>query len=45
MKKKKENQQEKVNKMKYWFFQKTSKIDKPLGRLIWKSRQNYQYQE
>ena len=32
MKKTKENQQEKVSKTKYSFFQKANKIDKALGR-------------
>lgn len=35
----------KINKTRYWFFQKTNKIGKPLGRLIRKNGQNYQYQE
>ncbi|MGN4158051.1 hypothetical protein [Staphylococcus auricularis] len=33
---------ERVNKTKSWFFEKISKIDKPLARLTKKKRENYQ---
>ena len=32
----------KINKTKSWFFEKTSKIDKPLARLIKKKREKNQ---
>ena len=32
----------KINKTKSWFFEKVSKIDKPLARLIKKKRENNQ---
>ena len=32
----------KINKAKSWFFEKTNKIDKPLGRLIKRKRQKNQ---
>ena len=31
---------EKINKTKSWFFEKTSKIDKPLTRLIKEKKKN-----
>ena len=31
---------EKINEMKSWFFEKLNKIDKPLGRLIKKKRED-----
>ena len=32
----------KINKTKSWFFEKINKIDKPLARLIKKTRENTQ---
>ena len=31
-----------INKTKSWFFEKMNKIDKPLGRIIKKSREKTQ---
>ena len=31
----------KINKTKNWFFQKVSKMDKPLGRLIKKKKRRW----
>ena len=42
MQKKQERPQQKINKVKSWFFERITKIDKPLARLIKKQREKNQ---
>ena len=42
MQKKQERPQQKINKVKSWFFERINKIEKPLARLIKKQREKSQ---